>query len=67
MGPLKIKIFKEFTRNINPTNEQQITDWLEANQDIEIIKILQSESMIPVGENDIERNLTITLLYREPD
>lgn len=65
MNPLKVKIFKEFTRNINPPNELQINDWLKDNPDIEIVEILQTESMIPVGENDIERSLTITVLYRE--
>jgi hypothetical protein len=65
MKPLKVKIFKEFTRNINPTGEYQMNQWLEEHPEIEIVKMMQSESMIPSGENDIERSLTITLLYRE--
>ena len=64
MKTLKVKIFKEFSRNINPPNELQINQWLEENPDIEVVEMLQSESMIPIEENTIERNLTITIVYR---
>ena len=64
MKPLRVKIFKEFSRNINPPNELQINQWLEENPGIEVVEMLQSESMIPIEENTIERNLTITIVYR---
>ena len=65
MKPLKVRVFKEFSRNINPPNELQINRWLEENPEIEIVNLLQSESMFPYGENEIERSLTITILYRK--
>jgi len=66
MGPLKIKIFTYFTLNINPPNEIQINEWLEQNPDIEIIDMLQSESMAAKA-GGMERNLSITIVYREKE
>jgi hypothetical protein len=66
MKPLKVKIFTYFTLNINPPNEIQINQWLEQNPDIEIIDMLQSESMA-AKSGDMERNLSITILYREKE
>jgi len=63
MGTLKAKIFGYCTNNINPTGEMQINDWLSQHPDIEIVNMLQSESMV-AHEGGIERNLTVTLLYR---
>ena len=66
MTPLKTKIFGYCTTNINPPGELQINDWLKRNPDIEIVHMLQSESMT-AHESGIERNLTVTLLYRQPE
>lgn len=63
MEPLKAKIFSYCTTNINPPGELQLNQWLEENPEIEIVQVLQSESMA-VHEEQLERNLTITLLYR---
>ena len=63
MNPLKVKIFTYCTTNINPPNELQINEWLKKNQDIEIVEMLQSESMVS-EENKIERNMSITVVYR---
>ena len=63
MKPLKAKIFSYCTTNINPPGELQLNQWLEDNPAIEIVHILQSESMA-VHEERFERNLTVTLLYR---
>jgi len=65
MKPLKTKIFTYFTLNINPPNEIQINEWLDGNPDIEIVDMLQSESMA-AKDGKIERNLSITIIYREP-
>ena len=65
MKPLRIKIFTYFTTNINPPNEMQINEWLENNPGIEVINMIQSESMV-TRENEIERNMSITILYHEP-
>jgi hypothetical protein len=64
MKPLKIKIFTYFTLNINPPNEIQINQWLADHPGIEIVNMLQSESMTTTKDN-IERNLSITIVYRE--
>jgi hypothetical protein len=64
MKPLKVKIFTYFTLNINPSNEMQMNQWLAENPDIEIVQMLQSESMA-AKEDRLERNLSITILYRE--
>jgi hypothetical protein len=64
MKPLKVKIFTDASININPPNEVQMNQWLQKNPGIEIVQMLQSEAMV-VKENDIERNLTVTVLYRE--
>lgn len=64
MKPLKVKIFTYFTLNINPPNEIQMNQWLAENPDIEIVRMTQSESMA-TKEGQIERNLSITILYRE--
>ncbi|MDJ0912230.1 MAG: hypothetical protein QNI95_01615 [Desulfobacterales bacterium] len=65
MRPLKVKIFSHCTQNINIPNELQINAWLQAKPDIEIVNMLQSESMDCVGEKRVERNLTISVFYRE--
>ncbi len=64
MEPLKAKIFSYCTTNINPPGELQLNQWLEDNPKIEIAHVLQSESMVVRGE-ELERNLTVTLLYRD--
>ncbi|MCF8035771.1 MAG: hypothetical protein K9K62_02740 [Desulfobacteraceae bacterium] len=64
MKPLKTKIFTYFTLNINPPNELQINQWLAANPGIEIVDMLQSESMT-TRNGEVERNLSITIVYRE--
>ncbi|MBS3732978.1 MAG: hypothetical protein KGY42_08730 [Desulfobacterales bacterium] len=66
MKPLKTKIFTYFTLNINPPNELQINQWLAANPGIEIVDMLQSESMT-TRNGEIERNLSITIVYRESE
>ena len=66
MHALKAKIFSHCTTNINSHGELQINDWLADNPGIEIVKMLQSESMVS-HDNGIELNLTITLLYRQAD
>ncbi len=64
MGGLKAKIFSYCTTDINPPNELQINQWLDENPEVEIMHTLQSESMV-AHENQVERNLTITLVYRQ--
>lgn len=64
MGKIEAKIFSHCTTNINSTGELQLNTWLADNTDIEIVTMLQSESMVAY-DNRIERNLTITLLYRQ--
>lgn len=63
MKPLKVKIFTRFTLNVNPPNEIQINNWLAENPGIEIVQMSQSESMV-VKENQVDRNLSITIMYR---
>ena len=63
MKPLKAKMFSYCTSNINPPGELQLNQWLEDNPEIEIVRVLQSESMA-VRETKLERNLTVTILYR---
>ena len=65
MKPLQAKIFSYCTNNINPPGELQINAWLAENPAIEIVEMLQSESMVSHA-NGIERNLSITLIYRRP-
>ncbi len=64
MEPIKAKIFSDCTKDINPPNELQINTWLADHPGIDIIKMLQSESMVAIDDR-IERNLSITVLYRE--
>lgn len=64
MAPMKVKIFREFSKSIHPPTELQINAWLEENPDIEVVYMLQSESMTPIRENEVERNLTVTVFYR---
>lgn len=64
MKPLKVKIFTHFTLNVNPPNEIQINNWLAENTGIEIVRMSQSESMV-VKENQVDRNLSITIMYRQ--
>jgi hypothetical protein len=63
MSAIRAKIFSYCTTNINPPGEMQINQWLQENPNIEIIDMLQSESMVAL-EKQVERNLTITLLFR---
>lgn len=65
MKPLKAKIFTHCTNNINMPNEVQVNEWLAENPGIDIVHMLQSES-ITTDEKGIQRNLTITVIYREP-
>ena len=65
MSEIRVKIFSYCTTNINPPGELQINKWFKENPDIEIVDMLQSESMV-AQENRVERNLTITLLFRQP-
>jgi len=64
MKPLKVKIFTHFTLNISPPNEIQINNWLAENPRIEVVQMSQSESMV-AKENQIDRNLSITIMFRE--
>ncbi len=64
MGSLKAKIFSYCTTNINPPGELQLNAWLSQHPDIEIVNMLQSESMT-TNEGTVERNLTVTLVYQE--
>jgi len=63
MKAMKAKIFSYCTADINPPTEVQINAWLEENPKIDIVQILQSESMAAF-DNRVERNLSITILYR---
>ena len=65
MRGIRAKIFSYLTTNINPPGELQMNVWLAEKPEIEIMHVLQSESMVAVDDR-IERNLTITLLYRQP-
>lgn len=64
---LKAKIFTYCSMNINPPNELQLNQWLAANPGIEVVQMIQSESMVTVKEGQIEHNLSLTLLYRTPE
>jgi len=64
MRTIKAKIFSHCTTNVNPHSELQINNWLADNPDIEIVKMVQSESMVS-RDSGLELNLTITLLYRQ--
>jgi hypothetical protein len=64
MEPIKVKIFSHCTKDIKPPSELQINNWLADHPDITIVQMLQSESMVAM-DGSIERNLSITLLYRE--
>jgi len=64
MNAIKAKIFSYCTTDINPPNELQINNWLADHPDISVVQMLQSESMVALENNRVERNLTITLLYR---
>jgi hypothetical protein len=66
MSEIRAKIFSYCTTNINPPGELQINKWLEENPGIEIIDMLQSESMV-AHDNRVERNLTVTFLFRNPN
>jgi len=63
MRPIKAKIFTYCTTNINPPREFQINEWLVDQPDIEVVDMVQSESMVAL-DGKIETNLTITILYR---
>jgi len=64
MNPPKIKVFIYFTLTLSSSCEVQMNNWLAENPNIEIVNMLQSESM--TSKNDrIERNMCITVLYRE--
>lgn len=63
MRSIKAKIFTYCTTNINPPGEIQINEWLADQPDIEVVDMVQSESMVAL-DGKIETNLTITILYR---
>jgi len=63
MDPLKIKVFTYFTLTISASCEVQLNKWLAKNPNIEIVNMLQSESMVS-NKEQIERNMSITVLYR---
>ena len=63
MKSLKARMFSYCNTNINPPGELQLNQWLEENPEIEIVDVPQSESMA-VHNKKLERNLTVTLLYR---
>jgi len=65
MSPVKVKVFNYCTQTINVDNEIQINEWLAENPNIDIVQMLQSESMVTVKDTQIERNLTISIFYRE--
>jgi len=65
MNPIKAKIFSYCTTDINPPNESQINGWLAEHPDITMVQMLQSEAMAAIDAKRFERNLTITLLYRD--
>lgn len=44
--------------------EQQINSWLKDNSDIELVKVLQSESAVADEEGDFCGNTTLSLFYR---
>ena len=62
MKPLKAKVFSYYTLSISPPCEIQINTWLEENPGIEVVHLIQSESMA-VKNDRLERNMTITILY----
>ena len=64
MSAIKAKVFSHCTTNVNPHSELQINHWLADNPNIEIVNMLQSESMVS-RDTGLELNLTITLLYRQ--
>ena len=64
MNPLKIKVFTYFTLTISSSCEVQMNKWLADNPNIEIVNMLQSESMVS-KKDQIERNMSMTVLYRE--
>ena len=64
MSAIKAKTFSHCTTNVNPHSELQINRWLADNPAIEIVQMLQSESMVS-RDTRLELNLTITLLYRQ--
>jgi len=65
MNPIHVKVFNYCTQTINVDNEIQINEWLSEHPDIEIDRVLQSESMVAVKDTQLERNLTISIFYRE--
>jgi hypothetical protein len=64
MKAIKVEIFTDCTRNINLSNQLRINDWLADHPDIEIVEILQSESMFVTSDEKIDRNLSISIFYR---
>ena len=64
MRDVRVKIFSHCTTNIDPPEELQINTWLAEHPQIEIVNVLQSESMV-ANDDQIERNLSITLFYRQ--
>lgn len=67
MASLKVKIFTHCTNDIKPYNETQINDWLKTQGQIEIVHLLQSESMAAVDSERVARNLTLTIFYTKVD
>lgn len=64
MNSLKIKVFTHFTLTIASSCEVQMNLWLVSHPNIEIVDMLQSESMA-VKNDQFERNMSLTVLYRE--
>ncbi len=64
MNPLRIKVFTYFTLTISSSCEIQMNKWLTENPNIEIVNMLQSESMA-AKKDQIERNMSLTVLYRQ--
>ena len=63
MRSIKAKIFTYCTTNINPPGEIQINEWFADQPGIEVVDMVQSESMVAL-DGKIETNLTVTILYR---
>lgn len=66
MPPLKAKVFTSATHDLNPPNELQLNTWLAENPQVEIVHLLQSESMAACNENNVVHNLSLTVFYRSP-
>lgn len=66
MLPIQVRIFTDCSEHINPPIESRINGWLSSKTNIEIVRILQSESMVTQGEQAITHSLSISIFFREP-